>query len=176
MPHGYAFAPSHDPASYLMWSCAGLSYGKCRSCSTRRATAVPLPWCDITSIAAATSRLQPPSMARDNSQVWSSGRSYSYRLWLPAATARVCSCRHSHPPSPAVPRRNLRAQRGECNVGRRGESWGSIRANVDRRRGLQVQRGTGTFGTQHGSNRRGYGNGDGHHRHGGRRARAPPSP
>ena len=176
MPHGYAFAPSQDTDSYLMCSCTEISHGKYQSRSTRSATAVPLPWRIITSIAAATSGLQLSSMKRDNSQVQSSGCSYNNRLQLPAATARDCSCRHFPPLLRPFHGASSAINAGECNVGRRGGSWGSIRANVDRHRGLQVQRGTGTFGTQHGSNRRGYGNGDGHHRHGGRRARAPPSP
>ena len=143
MPHGYAFAPSHDPASYLLWSCAGLSYGKCRSYSTRRATAVPLPRCHITSIAAVALQLQQPSMVRDNSQDQSSGCSYNNRLQLPSATARDCSCRHF--PSPLL--RSFHGassaiNAGECNVGRRRGSWGSIRASVYRHRGLQAQRGT----------------------------------
>ena len=94
-------------------------------------------------------------MKRDNSQVQSSGCSYNNRLQLPAATARDCSCRHFpspllrsfHGASPAI-------NAGECNVRRRGGSWGSIQMDVDRHRGLQGQRGTDTSGTQHN-----YGNG-----------------
>ena len=101
-------------------------------------------------------------MKRDNSQVQSSGCSYNNRLQLPAPTARDRSCRHFpspllrsfHGASPAI-------NAGECNVRRRGGPWGSIRMNVDRHRGLQAQRGTDTFGTQHS-----YGNG----------ARASPTP
>ena len=94
-------------------------------------------------------------MKRDNSQVQSSGCSYNNRLQLPAATARDCSCRHF--PSPLL--RSFHGassaiNAGECNVRRRGGSWGSIQMDVDRHRGLQGQRGTDTSGTQHD-----YGNG-----------------
>ena len=51
--------------------------------------------------------------------------------------------------SPAVPRRNLRTQRGECNVGRHGVSGESFRTSVNRHRGLQARRGADTSGTQH---------------------------
>ena len=40
----------------------------------------PLPWCDITSNAAATSGLQPSSMKQDNSQVQPKDCSYSNQL------------------------------------------------------------------------------------------------
>ena len=60
-------------------------------------------------------------MKRDNSQVQSSGCSYNNRLQLPAATARDCSCRHfPSSPSPVIPRRILRDQRGgmQCEAAR----------------------------------------------------------
>ena len=63
---------------------------------------------------------------------------------------------------------------GNAMWGGRGESWGSCRADVDRHHGLKAQRGTGTIATLLGRNRRGYGNSDRQHRHGGRRARASP--
>ena len=80
-------------------------------------------------------------------------------------------------------RHQPRSSHGTCsafNAGNamcddRGESWCSCRMDIDRHRGLQAQRGTGTFGVLLGRNRRGYGNSDGQHRHGGRRARASPS-
>ena len=101
-------------------------------------------------------------MKRDNSQVQPSGCSYNNQLQLPAATARDCSCHHF--PSPLL--RSFHGassaiNAGECNVRRRGGSWGSTQMDVDRHRGLQGQRGTDTSGTQHN-----YGNG----------ARASPTP
>ena len=94
-------------------------------------------------------------MKRDNSQVQSSGCSYNNRLQLPAATARDWRCRHfTFPPSPVIPRRISRDQRGGMQCETAKGTVGSIRINVDRHRGSQARRGADTSGTQHN-----YGNG-----------------
>ena len=69
-------------------------------------------------------------MKRDNSQVQSSGCSYSNRLQLPAATARDCSCRHFPPPfsgrSTAHPPRSTRGNAMWGGVGDRGDQSGRM--------------------------------------------------
>ena len=78
--------------------------------------------------------------------------SYSKGLQLPSLHL---------PPSPVIPRRISRDQRGGMQCETAKGTVGSIRINVDRHRGSQARRGADTSGTQHN-----YGNG----------ARASPTP
>ena len=71
--------------------------------------------------------------------------SYSKGLQLPSLPL---------PPSPVIPRRISRDQRGGMQCETAKGTVGSIRINVDRHRGSQARRGADTSGTQHN-----YGNG-----------------